>query len=162
MLGKICDSFGTAQWHFEDERASWKAVVQCRMTMRYSIFSAYVRLVCSTQFLSYATRLFAKICTQMTLPVSPRDKCHRNWKPTPGFTRSYVLGKKVGESGRSEFFEATIRGSPTGSQLYSVKRTAREGLNKKHEKQLCEEVREFKWLGGAQRGDGYCTHYPAK
>lgn len=59
------------------------------------------------------------------------------------FSRSYALGKKIGEGAFAEVFEATLRGTRAGAgaQPYAVKRTIRRGLSKEDEKGLLEEVR---------------------
>eukprot|EP00752_Nemacystus_decipiens_P004110 g3760.t1 len=62
------------------------------------------------------------------------------------FSRSYALGKKIGEGAFAEVFEATLRGARAGAKPYAVKRTIRRGLAKEDEKGLLEEVRILRVL----------------
>lgn len=57
------------------------------------------------------------------------------------FSRTYTMGKKLGEGAFSEVFEATLKGARPGAQPYAVKRTIRRGLAREDEKGLLEEVK---------------------
>lgn len=77
-------------------------------------------------------------------------------RPPPGraeFSRSYVLGKKLGEGAFAEVFKASLRGALPGSQPYAVKRTVRRGLAKEDEKALFEEVRKLDLVDEYKSGE---------